>query len=114
MYLSQCPSVVAEKANSSRAKSRFPPLFLCVLAVSGRFYFLPLSLLSSRHISPPEESRRCELPCRGVHIFRRSLADSLPSFHPVPLFSVRPELTLAPSRAPRSGSPSSLITSGSW
>jgi hypothetical protein len=105
MYLSECPSIVASGANSSRKKSRFPPLFLCVLAVSGRFSFRQLSSLSSRHISPPEESRRCKLPCRGVHILRRSLAYSLPSFHPVPLFSVSPELTLAPSRAPHAAVP---------
>src|SRR5580658_11125694 len=61
----------SREENSSPAKSRFPPV-LCALAVSGRFSFL----LSLRHIRPTEESRRCELPCRGVHILSHSLADN--------------------------------------
>ena len=100
----------SSEENSSRASSRFPPRFVCAHRL--RTHFLPLS--SSRHISPPEESRRCELPCRGVHILRRSLADSLPPFHPVPLFSARPELTLVPSRAPHYPSPSPPNAPISW
>jgi hypothetical protein len=51
--------------------ARFTPV-LCVPAVSGRLSFL----LSSRHISPTEKSRRCELPCRVVYLLRHSLADN--------------------------------------
>ena len=82
--------------NSSPASSCFPPCFVCACRL--QMHFLPLS--SSHHISLPEESCQCELLCRGVHILRHSLADSLPSFHSVPLFSARPELTLVPSCAP--------------
>ena len=96
MYLSQCPSVVAMRRFLVEKKSRFPTLvFVCASRLRTLFFSFPLYSLSSRHISPPEDASY-----RGVHILRRSLADSLPSFHHVPLFSVRPELTLAPSRAP--------------
>ena len=96
-------SVVASVVNSSRARSRsrFSPV-LCALAVFGRIFVLP----SSRHISPPEESRRCELPCRDVHILRRSLADNLSfilSFFSLPA-SNSPERPLAfHTRASHSG-----------
>jgi hypothetical protein len=61
--------------NSSRAKSRFPP-FVCASRLR-RFSFN--FLFSSRHISPTESPRRCELLyCAAACIFSgRSLADSL-------------------------------------
>ena len=100
----------SSKENFSQASLRFPPRFVC--ACHLRMHFLPLS--SSHHISLPEESRRCELQCCGVYILRRSLANSLPSFHPVHLFSACPELTLVPSRAPHYPSPSPPNAPISW
>ena len=71
MYLSQGTSVVARR----RIRAAFSPIFVCTSRHRTILFSFPLS---SRHISPSpsEESRRCELPCRGVNILSRSFVDN--------------------------------------